>query len=115
MKHLKIFENRITPYDLWVVVAEWFTDADVQIEVFDNEESARDCLITMVNEQLETQFMRKQKEFTIADMITDYSKAQVWLIENAYDYKITIVPTRLRKDFKSNDLKLARDSKKYNL
>ena len=112
MKHLKIFENK---NDLWVVVAEWFLNNDVQIEVFDNQESAKNCLITMVNEQLEGQFMSKHKEFTIADMIADYSKAQVWLSENSYDYKITIVPTKIRNNFESHDLKLARDSKKYNL
>ena len=116
MKYLKkLFEKENEKY--WIVVIENLKDSDGSIqELFDDEESAENYFIEIVNDEKERKFEFLGKDFTLNDIFIDRTKAEDWLKENVFDLRIYYYGIHVQgKCEESERVKLAKQTRKFNI
>jgi len=87
MKHIKLFENKGDVF--YIVICEDLNDASSNWQtLFDDEESAENYYIEIVNTYVRDRQYRKNKNFTEADYILTFDDAVEWMDENEYDNKL---------------------------
>lgn len=116
MKYLKkLFENIDKKF--WLVIYTNLTDGESSHEdIFEDEESAENFYLQIVNDEKRRQFENKKKEFTLNDVIINSQDAKVWIDDNLFDVRIYYYGTYLEDKCElSDEIKMARKAKKYNI
>ena len=122
MKHLKLFENEASKA-VWIVIGEDVQDPlNNHLDLFDNEESAKNFFLNMINENKQIMFETKHKSFTDADLILTITEAEKWANINSWhrhseqDYRWYYYKTYVESEFELPErLKIAIEQSKYNL
>ena len=115
MKHLKQYESNIEGF--WIVVFEDINDPeDSHQDLFDDALSAENFYIKLVNDEIEKIFEFKNKKITINDIITTREDADDWLEDNTNNCRIYFYKIKVQEKFElPENIKLARETRKYNL
>ena len=116
MKYLKkLFEN--TNKKFWLLIYTNLTDSEASHEeIFDDEQSAENFYLQIVNDEKRRQFENKKIEFTLNDVIINPLDAQFWADDNLFDVRIYYYGTYLEDKCElSEEIKMARKAKKYNI
>ena len=116
MKYLKkLFEKENEKY--WIVVVENLDDVMASNQtLYDDEQSAENHFIELINDEKERQFEKQGKEFTLNDVFISKMEAKDWLEENVFDVRIYYSLIYVEgKCEESERVKLAKRSNKYNL
>ena len=89
MKYLKkLFEKENDKY--WIVIYADLKYGEISHEdLFDDEESAKNLFLTLVNDEKERMFEFADKEFTQSDVIINSIVAEKWVEENVSDVRIS--------------------------
>jgi len=119
MKYLRIYEN--INDEVWLFIFEDVNDSSNNYcTVFNDEQSAENLYIETVNDLKKDILYRglhgSSMEFNESDMITNIIDADNWL-DDMYDvYHIQYKKTYIQGKYElRSDLKMIRDSQKYNL
>jgi len=111
MKHLKIFENVNTEY--WVTIYHG-SGKDVYLDMFPDEESAKNHIIMIVNDERETG--EWEKDYTEDMIFTDIDSALEWYKDEFTNTSISYEKVRLSEHFDLPEkLQVLKTSRKYNL
>lgn len=117
MKYLKkLFEKENDKY--WIVIIENLKDFEASSqELFDDEESAKNHFLEIVNDEKERMFEFSGKDFTLNDVLISRIEAEDWLRdENVLDVRIYYYGTYVQgKCEESERIKLAKETRKYNI
>ena len=116
MKHLKLFENEASKA-VWIVIGEDVQDPlNNHHDLFDNEESAKNFFLNMINDNKEIFFENKNKIFTDTDLILTITEAEKWANANSWDYRWYYYKTYVESNFELPErLKNTIEQSKYNL
>lgn len=115
MKHIKLFENKGDVF--YIVICQHLNDSSSNWQVlFDDEESAENFYIDTVNDFLRETFYLKSSRITETYFILTFDDAVEWMTENEYDVKLHCDRVENKGTYElSKEVRLARDTKKYNL
>jgi hypothetical protein len=114
MKHIKTYENKDKPF--WVVMYIDFTTNEIQVDIFENQESAENYFLYLSNEEKKSYLRRKNLIFGSKDLLVNMIEAKEWLIDNAFDYNIYFKEEKSISQFKlPQEIEIEREARKYNL
>jgi hypothetical protein len=116
MKHLKFFENNSD--FLWLVVyINHSEDNESEYRLFNNIENAENYFLKLINDIKEIRFANKGKEMSQIDIITDVNSAVDYFEDELVGlYTLYISEMEVEDEFDlPGYIKVARDSKKYNI
>jgi hypothetical protein len=114
MKYLKQFESNED--ELWLVVFEDPDSAsDSHQNLFHEEESAKNFYLKLINDEIEKKLAFRNIDLTAENMVLTIEEADEWMDENTncriYFYKTIVQP----KFELPENIKYARETRKYNL
>lgn len=115
MKHIKFFEKENDKY--WIVVVENLDDVMASDQtLYDDEQSAENHFIEIINDEKARHFEKQGKEFTLNDVFVSRMEAEHWLKENVFDVRMYYYGIFVEgKCEESERVKLAKQVKKYNI
>jgi hypothetical protein len=115
MKHLKLFEKENEKY--WIVVVENLQAVEASSQnLFEDEESAMNYFIELINDEKERMFENNGKTFTLADVFVSRMEAEQWLEDNVFDVRIYYYGIFVQGKYEESDIvKQAKQTKKYNI
>lgn len=87
MKYLELFEAKNEKF--WIVVYEALDNAEAShVDLFDDEKSAENCYLELINDEKERQFENANQRFLESDIIIDVDDAKEWKETYVFDSRI---------------------------
>lgn len=112
MKHLRLFENT-NDETFWIVDYNIVADYENSYTLFPDEESAKDYIITIINEEREDCDVCDDDT---PELFIDYDTATDWYEDMFNDIRLSYNEIALYKNFEMDDrVKKLREIQKYNL